>query len=151
MSDIQKSLRTYLLSKTAVRNRVGERIHFDFLPPPAKTPAIVIEEFATDHYHQLSGAAGIYEATVRITVYSADRSESNAVGEVVRANVQGYRGTAGTDTVESVRLDSRVKDALPGNQFDVRGRASGSNRSTSRLYTTELTFLMFVNETIPSY
>jgi hypothetical protein len=120
MSDLSKSIKSYLLTFPALREHVANRIHFDFLPAPGKGVSIVIEETFGDHEHQLSGAAGIYSAEARITVYSHDPLLRTTVAEIVRDKLQGFRGTAGSEFIHSCELSFRDKRVIPGDQFGVR-------------------------------
>ncbi len=152
MSDISKGLRTYLLSKSAIRESVDNRIHYDFFPAPGKTPAIVIEEITAEHHHQLSGGAGAYDVSVRITVVSADPLKRSVIGNQLRDVLQGLRGTVGSERVESCELRSHDKRADPGDIHGIRQAASKikANPPHTHNYLKEMILSLVVTESIPT-
>ncbi len=140
MSNIQKGLRTYLLSKPNVRSRCDSRIVYDRLLGTQQVPAIVINEFSSDHEYILTGAAGVYESRVLIDCMSGDRIKCDELSDIVRVHLQGYTGTAGSETIQSSQLDGRSRDTVEHKKC-----------KDDLAYRTRMTFNIVVTESIPTF
>lgn len=139
MSDLGAGIRTYLLTKSAVTTLVSSRIYPDVLPQNATFPAVVYVEFATDHEHQLSGAAGLYHQRMFLDCYASTRTAANSLAEAIRAVLHGYWGAAGSETIRSAQLEGRVKDVV-----------RPLDGSDLRQYRTRLSWRFAAFETAPS-
>lgn len=137
---IAQAIRTYLLTKTTVTNEVGSRIRPDALIENETMPALVIQETASDHEEQLSGAGGISQSSVTIACYSNTRMEADSVAEIVRQVLHGYTGAAGNETIQSSQLEDRAN----GYMTPVDGGDVG-------LYFNNLDFRITFTETIPIF
>jgi hypothetical protein len=90
--------------------------------------------------HTISASAGFVESLVEFTCFSATRLEAESVGEAVRQALQGYTGTAGSETIKSCILESRDSGYLVP--------ADGSDDG---LYVTALDFRIVFSESIPTF
>jgi len=140
MAGIGTGIRTYLLTVTAVTDIVSSRIRPDALIQNETFPAIVIDETNSDHEHTISGGGGIVTSQMTVACYSETRLAAENLGEKVRAALQGYEGSAGSETIQSSQLS---------------GRASGylvpADGSDGGLYVTSLSFEIVLTESIPSF
>lgn len=143
MSDISSGLITYLESKTAVTDIVGTgdnaRIFPDRIPKDPTYPLVVVDEFASTHDHDLSGASGIYHPRISVDCYDQTSGDAQTLAEAVRGVMQGYRGAMGVEFVHSCELDGKVRDQLQ--------QRDASDRPIDRV---RLSFRLTVTETIPS-
>ena len=139
MSDIDKALISHLGSKAAV-TAITTNISSDRIPQASSLPAITVSEFATTHEHLLNGnAAGIYRSRVRINCYASSRDVANQLGEAVRASLQGFRGSMGSEYVHTCSLDGRIKDML-----------QPVDASDNAKYRTQMSFVLVVAESVPT-
>jgi hypothetical protein len=103
-------------------------------------PALVIEEFSSDHSHTISASSGIVTSDINISCYSESRLEAENVAEKVRAALQGYTGSAGSETIQSSILRNRASAYMVP--------ADGSDGG---LYVTALLFEIVLTEAIPTF
>ena len=139
MSAVCSGLRTYLLTITGVTDLVSTRIRPDALAQNETFPAVVLSETRSEHFADLTGSAGMAESLVEVACFSATRLEAESVAELVRQALQGYGGTAGSETITHTILDSRDSGYLVP--------ADGSDDG---LYVTALDFRIFLTESIPT-
>lgn len=140
MSAVCSGLRTYLLTITGVTDLVSTRIRPDALTQNETFPAVVLSETRSDHIHTISASAGFVESLIEFACFSATRLEAESVGEAVRQALQGYTGTAGSETIKSCILESRDSGYLVP--------ADGSDEG---LYVTALDFRIVFSESIPTF
>ena len=140
MSAVCSGLRTYLLTITGVTDLVSTRIRPDALTQNETFPAVVLSETRSDHMHTISASAGFVESLIEFACFSATRLEAESVGEALRQALQGYTGTAGSETIKSCILESRDSGYLVP--------ADGSDDG---LYVTALDFRIVFSESIPTF
>jgi len=126
---IEESLRTYLLTLSAVTDLVGTgdtaRIRPDRLHEDDALPGIIIEVDNERPQNDLSGVGGLVYADVNIKCRAATKSGSRSLAEAIRTNntnpgtgLAGYRGTAGSQTIGAV-LDGMQTSYMPaGDESD---------------------------------
>ena len=106
---IAQDVRTYLLTKSAVTTLVGTRIFPSFIPQSNTTyPCIVYNLINQLPAHMLSGGAGYAETRVQLDVYATTLLVAESLAEVLRDELQGYKGTMGSSTVSSVVYKNMV-------------------------------------------
>jgi len=71
MANTGSNIRTYLLTKSAITDLVATRIRPDVLAQGDALPAIIYSELYTNHQHTLTGAAGIEECLLELSVTAA--------------------------------------------------------------------------------
>lgn len=105
MADLQVAVRTFLLTKTAITDLVGQRIYADDLPQSATMPAITTQRISTRHDHQLSDFAGLAHARVQYACFAATRQTANAIAEAIRScGIITQKGTLNSVDIRGVRL-----------------------------------------------
>ena len=137
---IAQAIRTYLLTKTTVTDEVSTRIRPDALAQNETMPALVIQETASDHEEQLSGAGGISQSSVTIACYADTRIKADEVAEVIRLVLHGYTGSAGSQTIQASQLEDRAVGYLVPN-----------DGSDDGLYVNSLDFRITFTESIPTF
>lgn len=140
MAGIGTGLRTYLLTVSDVTDLVSSRMRPDALTQNETFPALVIEEFSSDHSHTISASSGIVTSDINISCYSESRLEAENVAEKVRAALQGYTGAAGSETIQSSILRNRASAYMVP--------ADGSDGG---LYVTALLFEIVLTEAVPTF
>ena len=140
MATTGSNIRTYLLTKSAITDVVATRIRPDVLAQGDSLPAMVYLELYTSHVHTLAAAAGIEECMLEFACYSETRVEADSLADLVRQQLQGYRGTAGSVEVISSTLDDT------GHSYE-----HPTDDSDSGKHITTLRFRIHVIETIPTF
>ena len=107
----RSDLKTYLESKSTITAVVSTRIFGVKRPQKIRTlPAITFERMNGGHDHTLSAAAGSAIPRFRIRCWAATYVAADALAEILRNVMQGYRGTMGSTTVQSVILDDEFDE-----------------------------------------
>jgi len=140
MANTGSNIRTYLLTKSAITDLVATRIRPDVLAQGDALPAIIYTELYTNHQHTLTGAAGIEECLLELMCYSSTRAQADSLADLVRQQLQGFRGTAGAVEIISCLLDDTG-----------HGYEQPQDDSDSGKYITAARFNVKVQETIPTF
>ena len=107
---IEYAIRTKLVGAAAVTAIVGTRIHAIKLPQNATMPAITYQVVSDIPEYDMEGDAGV--STMRLQVECHDRERqgydayngARVLGAAVRAALSGFKGTIGSDTIQSLFL-----------------------------------------------
>ena len=140
MATTGSNIRTYLLTKSAITDVIGTRLRPDVLAQSDSLPAATYNELYTTHGHTIGAAAGIEDCMLEITCYSDTRTESDSLADLIRPQLQGYRGTAGSLAVMSCQLDDTG-----------HGYEQPQDDSDQGKHITALRFRIHVEETIPTF
>lgn len=136
---ILQSIRTRLLSQTAVTDIVGTRIHPQWRPQDGALAAITLQRISEDHVHNLEGGAGLARPRIQVDCWSSKYSEAQSLGEAVREALQGFTGTVDSVTIHSCLLDNRADLFEPPKDGSDKG-----------IYHIALDFQLIYGESIPS-
>lgn len=82
-TDIAVVTRSYMLTKTAITDLVGQRIYTDVLPQGATMPAVALFIDSEDYEHALDGLTGLVASRLRVECYAATRLVANAIAEAI--------------------------------------------------------------------
>lgn len=110
---IRSGLFSYLSGQASVTAIVGTspaRIYPVYLPEGRPRPSLLYKRTDGGHDHTLKGSAGNALAKFEIDVIADSYSEADALAEVVRQVMQGFKGMFGTTDVRSVILDDELDD-----------------------------------------
>ncbi len=106
MADLAISIRTYLLTKTAITDLVGQRIYTDILPQSATLPAITMSKISTRHEHQLSDFGGLAHTRLQFECFAATRATANSIAEAIRScGIITQKGTLTSVDIRGVRVE----------------------------------------------
>lgn len=92
MADVISAVRTYLLSRSAVTDLVGQRIYLDILPQKATTPAVAISKTSETDEHALSDRIGFVQTRIQFEAFADKRDvtdarlKANAVIDAIRSS-----------------------------------------------------------------
>ncbi len=140
MATTGSNIRTYLLTKSAITDLIGTRLRPSSLAQSDSLPAMTYQELFTNHSYTLTAAAGVEECWLELVCFAATRTATDNLADIVRQQLQGYRGTAGSVEVISSLLDDS------GHGFDVPADDSDQGK-----YRATLRFRISVQETIPTF
>lgn len=101
MADVIKSVRQYMLTKTAITDLVGQRIYQGRLPQSATMPAVVLSITSEDYKHVLGGLDGLVFTRIQVECYAASSESSRAVADAILWS--GIAEIKGTYTNLSIR------------------------------------------------
>ena len=103
---VHKDLRDYLLADSTITALVGQRVYVEELPQNSPLPAITFLRVNVDHDHDLEGETGLATARFQIDSWADSPLNALALAERVRLRLDGYQGTMGSTTVQSILLDA---------------------------------------------
>lgn len=101
MSDIPSSVRTYLLTDTAVKTAFGARIYVQHVPDNVTYPFAVIRMVSDPAFYTQDGESR-RETILQIETYDDDISNAYSNSLLIRAALTGHRGTVGGYTVGAI-------------------------------------------------
>jgi len=140
MATTGSNIRTYLLTKSAITDLIGTRLRPSSLAQTDTLPAMTYQELFTNHSYTLNSAAGIEECWLELVCFASTRTATDNLADVLRQQLQGFRGTAGNVEVISSQLDDS------GHGFEVPQDDSDAGK-----YRATLRFRISVQETIPTF
>lgn len=94
LADIRVGLRAYLLGESAISTAVGgSRIYALRLPQGQVQDSIVYSRISGIGDHTMQGATGLARPRVQIDCWSADLDRANALANLVKQRIDGFRGS----------------------------------------------------------
>lgn len=144
---IRQDIRTYLAAQagvTALLTHHGKtHIYLSRIPqsnPPADSFPAVLYRRAGGHDHDLDGGSGLSTASFEFHVADPEPTMVESVCEALRQELQGYRGTMGSSTVQRCTLDDEQDEYVESAIGDDKG-----------FHVTVLTYTITYTESIPTY
>ena len=116
-------LRTYLAAQAPLTAIISTRLFGgNIIPQDKDLPAITYWEAETDHRHHMGGASGFAFVNMRVDCWAVSRVAARDLAEVVRTELQGYRGAMGSDNVRCCHATERANEYFPPEGGDKIGR-----------------------------
>lgn len=121
MTSIEAAFYAYITAQTSVTSLVGTRVYQDIMPQRASYPAVVyslIGEERADGYSFGTTVNGQVEARLQVASWAATAVSARRIYDAIRRLVNGFKGTWGENTIQSVFIDSTesVVDVEPNNE-----------------------------------
>lgn len=140
-SDLGVILRSYLLTKSAVTDLVGQRIYADVLPQGATMPSVGIFIDDENYDHALDGLSGTVATRVRLECYATTRLVSNATAEaIVWCGIDQQKGRL-TYTVTGTTYTADIRSVMveSGKRYFTEPDTTGGD---SQRYVTTFDFVI---------
>ena len=119
MANILSAVRTYVLSKSAVTDIIGQRMYFDRLRQNATLPAATISKISDRHDHAISDRSGLVWSRLQIVCFAATRLACDNLAEAIyQCGIVGHKGPTSTD-VANIR-GVMVEDGQRSYTLDAR-------------------------------
>lgn len=106
MTTIADALYTLLTSDDDVEAIVGLKVYPNRAGENAEAPFIVFQRISGERVHSLSGPSGLARPRYQIDAYAAAYEDAVALGDAVRAAIDGYRETVGDLQIQGVLSES---------------------------------------------
>lgn len=126
---IEDDVRTYLLTQSPVTNRVGTdatgsmaRIYSNDAQQNITADRIVYERNGTDREPMLASAMGSAEAFIEFDCISTTYAAAKSLANVLRGEMDGFRGTMGSATVHWCILEDEHDDFDPPADGSAKGQ-----------------------------
>lgn len=137
---IEADLKTFLLDSDSIRDVVGNRVFAGKAPKSSRGAVLIVRNTSPDHFYTLTNEANALRAMVQIDCYDETPTKADALGELVRNRLSGYRGTAGGATIQGATI---ARD----NAF----RESPENSSDKWIHRRSFDFSIFYAQTVPTH
>ena len=106
MADVNVAVRTYLLTKTAVTDIIGQRMYTDALPQGATSPAVVLSTVSESYDHALDGLGGIVQTRMQFECYASTRLVSLSIADaIIWCGIDQIKGTYSSINIRSVMVE----------------------------------------------
>ncbi len=143
---VKTALRTQLL--TDVSAEVSTRVYQDVAPREAlkrlhshAEPFITFQQIANYGVDNLTAASGLTEVDFQIDVWAATTATREAIAELVRTALDGFRGTVSTVDIRSLRVTNKGRDAVEQPQ----------SAQEKAIYRTTIEASVWHSETAPTF
>lgn len=141
---LKSDLYAYLKSQSTITNLVGSgdnaRIYPKVRPQGSALPAITFERASGGNQQNLEAAAGWADPVFDITAWAADDEGAEALAEVLRGEMQGFRGTWTSTTVHAVILEDQ------DDFYESRG-----DGNSLMVHAVSMDFRIQVTESVPTF
>lgn len=104
MADVIKSIRQYMLSKTAITDLVGQRIEMKRLRQQATIPAVTMRLTSESYDHALDGLGGIVQSRISLECYGITSEVARSVADAII--------WCGIDTLKATQNDLRIRSVM---------------------------------------
>lgn len=137
---IESALYGYLSVQSAITSLVSTRIHPGARPQSETFPYIVFSRDSSEHVNGWGGPAGLVKRGVEFSSYAQTYLEAIQVGEAIRTTIGNFRGTMGSEFIQSCLLSTT--DAV----FEERPQDGGEHY----VYRDRKVFQIWHTESVPS-
>jgi hypothetical protein len=115
IADLRPALRAFLLGDASIFDAVGgalpvPRIFPVVLPQGVKDPSIVYTRISGQGDHHMQGASGLARPRYQIDAYARKAEDANALADLVKARLDGFRGAMGAVNVQGVFFETERDD-----------------------------------------
>ena len=119
MADVVSAVRTYLLSRSAVTDVIGQRLYLDVLKQNATLPAATISKVSESHSHTISNRSGFVQTRLQIECYSKQRLTTDSLAEAIyKSGIAAVKGTTNGVNIRGVMVEDGRRNEII---FDARG------------------------------
>lgn len=119
MATMPQDLLTFIASSTAVSALVSTRVHYSHLPQPSAYPHIWFKTTTDNEELTMDAVGGLHEAFVDLECAALSESEAQALADVVKPRLHGYKGTMGSSTAQGIFVSDKDDEYIPfSNQSD---------------------------------
>lgn len=110
---VEKAIRDYLLTKSAITALVGSRIWPDVVEQTWTTtqgPCVTYEIISSDEEHTLSDRVGFVSSRFAFTCYAGSRMSANAVARAIKnCGIVAIKGVYSSTTIRGVQVESGLR------------------------------------------
>lgn len=104
MADVIKSIRQYLLGRSAVTDLVGQRIEMKRLRQQATIPAVVMRLVSESYDHALDGLGGMVQSRISLECYGITSEVARSVADAII--------WCGIDALKATQNDLRIRSVM---------------------------------------
>ena len=106
MAEVRVALRSYLLTKTAITDIVGQRIYAQQLPQSATIPAVTMTTISESYDHDLAGLAGLVQTRIQFECFATTELVALQLADaIIWCGVDTLKGLSGGINFRSVMVE----------------------------------------------
>ncbi len=105
---VEKDIRTYMGTRTAITDIVGSRIYAQKLPQEATFPSLVYNRVSTQRTYSHSGDSSLTTPRIQYSCFAETYEDAKDLAEQIVSEMSGFKGTAGTATIYSTFVESEL-------------------------------------------
>lgn len=113
MATFPEDLRTFISGSTAITALVSTRIHYNHLPESSARPHVWYRVSSDNEELTMDGVGGMHECYVDLECVGVTESSAQAVADVVKTRLHGYKGAMGSSTAHGAFLTDKDDDYIP--------------------------------------
>lgn len=111
MADPGKSIRQFMLGKTAVTDVIGQRFYAKRLPQGATVPAVAYRTISETHDHALDGLAGIVSTRIQYECFASSAESARSLAYIlIAAEADQIKGTSNGTNIRSVMVEDGLRE-----------------------------------------
>lgn len=119
MATMPEDLVSFIAGSTAISTLVSTRVHYGQIPQSSAYPHIWCKTTTDNEELTMDGTGGLHEAFVDLECAAKTESEAQALADVVKPRMHGYKGTMGSSTAQGIFLSDKDDEYIPfSNQSD---------------------------------
>jgi hypothetical protein len=104
MADVIKSIRQYMLGKTAITDLVGQRIEMKRLRQQATIPAVTMRLTSESYDHALDGLGGMVQSRISLECFGITSEVARSVADAII--------WCGIDALKATQNDLRIRSVM---------------------------------------
>lgn len=139
MATIEAGVYDWLSGRSAVTDETTN-IYPQWVPRGKSLPYITLQLIFQDRPRYQEGVSGLVYSLVQIDCWGTTFKQAADLSEIVRDNMDGYRGTMGTHTIRRVTLEDTRSLVTPPR--------AGDDEDTPRI---SMDFGIWHTETVPTF
>ena len=105
---VEKDIRTYMLTRTAITDLISTRIYAQKLPQEATFPSLVYNRISTQRTYSHSGDSNFTKPRIQYSCFAETYEDAKDLAEQIVSEMSGFKGTAGTATIYSTFVENEL-------------------------------------------
>jgi len=105
---VEKDLKTYLLTRTAITDILGSRIYYQKLLQDPTLPALTYSRISTVRNRSHSGDSSLTRARIQYSCWGATPDDVEDLADAIESEMKSFSGTAGSTTVYASIVENRI-------------------------------------------
>ena len=103
---IASDVRTFIIADATITGLIAARLYPIILPQEPTMPAMTYQWISGTRFHSMDGASKLSGPRVQFDCWAATYLDAEALFEALRKRLDGYRGPAGSSTIQGAFFSS---------------------------------------------
>ena len=115
---VEKDIRTYMLTRSAITDLVSTRIYASKLPQEATFPSIAYNRISTVRTYSQSGDSNLTKPRIQYSCFAETYEGARNLAEQIVSEMSGFKGTAGSSTIYASFVENDLDLIDPESKLD---------------------------------